>query len=441
MKAHVPSFLSRPVKSICSIIPISEIRKPNSVCKFRSCSSGTRNRELSEDAVVNFLERHGHSYRRGTNEWYTVQVCFEEICEGTPTQKLGRNKVGNLHVLGIHRKNGTYHCFRCGAAGSWTKLLKQMGEYGRDRNESTETKSTVASTKEQCAGQSLQHLRQDWLDLNESYTFGLKTCSDAQQWLTGEIGLSPETLEKFSVGAAIFDINGEKRTCVTFPQHRVHEPHDIVRVRACTLRGEARSALDPPVTPDDPPSLFGAGLLAGGAKHVVLANSEAAAMAIFQETGLPAVSVGDGPAALATVTGDVVRALEPAAAVTLWLADDPPGRLATASLAAKLGRGRCRVVWTRGGGATGPRDAAELLAAHRLAGGGGGGGGNLLSEMVDGARWARHEAVVTFADLRAEVRAALSDPAAAAGTPFGEGLAGLNGTLKGHRPGELTIIR
>jgi hypothetical protein len=391
--------------------------------------------ELSEGTVTNLLQQNGHKYRTG-NEWHTVQVCIEEACEGSASQRLGRDKVGNLHVFGIHRRNGSYHCFRCGASGSWIQLLNKLGldERGQASSKPLDhDPALVQGGKFQISKE--QHRRDTELWL--SYAAGLKTCRDAQVWLTDELGLTDETLEKFSIGAAIYEMGGEKRTCITFPQHRLEPPRDIVRIRACAVRHDAEAAVDPPASDGDPACLFGWATVPDGAEHVVLTNREVAAMAVHQETGLPVVAVGDGPAALSTVTGDVIRALEGVAAVTIWLGDDPAGHDATVSLAAKLGRSRCRVVWTRAGAGAGPRDAADVLAAHRRAGG----DGDPVGERVRGAAWARHEGILTFADLRAEVRAALSDPAAAAGTRFGAGLDGLNQTLKGHRPGELTVVR
>ena len=462
LKRYRETFLSRIKLQMCArnrlisrVSLLTLVARPVSNCthhnvwrqviphqiRFSRKYNGDDSREfkLPDDAVPKLLDRYGHKYKIGS-EWHTVQVCIAELCEGTASQKSGRDKPGNLHVLGIHRRNGTYHCFRCGASGSWKELLKRIGEYDRDP-ESIE--SPVASTDSnglsypieeyphhpsRDQGESLSGL---WF----SYTSGLKTCLQAKQWLTEDIGLAQDILEKFCIGAAIYEVGGEKRTCVTFPQDRLKAPRDIVRIRACALQGGMESATDPPVSADDPACLFGWAAVPDGAEHLVITNREVAAMAVHQETGLPAVSVGDGPAAVAAVTGDVIRALDSVALITLWLADDPPGRQAAASLAAKLGRSRCRVVWTRAGGAVGPRDAADLLAAHRRD------GGDSLGDRVRAAGRARHEAVVTFEDLRAEVRAVLSDPAAAAGTRFGAGLAGLNETLKGHRPGELTVVR
>jgi len=63
-----------------------------------------------------------------------------------------------------------------------------------------------------------------------------------------------------------------------------------------------------------------------------------------------------------------------------------------------------------------------------------------LNRMLAEARSVKHEHIVTFADLREQVKMHLLGHREAAGMPFGESLPSLTGLLKGHRPGELTIF-
>lgn len=225
---------------------------------------------------------------------------------------------------------------------------------------------------------------------------------------------------------------------------------------------------------------------------LVLTEGEFDAMSVWQDTGFAAVSLPNGARSMPL---ELLPRLEPFERILLWMDDDTPGREGAERIAEKLGLGRCQIVRPRpdliiprqppavAAGATAgtpgdaqaadaaagsssaaaaplsaqppssasssisPKDANEFLQR-----------GYDLRPLLDAAAVRRHDQILSFgADLRSAV---LREVAASLGVrdgPYGGGTAGGRGRhspsgvpfrslprlqrlLKGHRPGELTIV-
>lgn len=162
---------------------------------------------------------------------------------------------------------------------------------------------------------------------------------------------------------------------------------------------------------------------------VVITAKEEDAMAVWQETGIPAVSL---PTLGYQLPLDVLPLLESTSKVFLWLGSDAHARSASSLFARKLGIQRC---WLVGGGegSRGSTESAAPGAWECMA------RGMSLRDTLDGARRLAHRQILSFSQLREGVWREVQDPEGVQGIQS-KTMPGLNAILKGHRPGELTIV-
>jgi hypothetical protein len=159
---------------------------------------------------------------------------------------------------------------------------------------------------------------------------------------------------------------------------------------------------------------------------VVITGREFEAMAVYQCTRIPAVSLPDSQYQLPL---HILPLLESFDRVYIWLDDDVHGRAASAKLARKLGLGRCFIVnGDHLNTQRRPLNAWEAMV-----------NGHDLNDMIRHARIDEHHQVISFSRLRDLVLQEVLHPEQTRGTAS-KILPLYNKILKGHRPGELTIM-
>ncbi|KAI8323289.1 hypothetical protein GQ54DRAFT_296849 [Martensiomyces pterosporus] len=173
------------------------------------------------------------------------------------------------------------------------------------------------------------------------------------------------------------------------------------------------------------PGLFGFHMAAPESSDVILTGHELDAVAAYQETGIPAVSLPRGPYQLPL---DAMRALERFERVYVWLDDAHQGAEAAKLITRKLGVDRCLVVQTKRGNPHGPKSASIALAR-----------GYSLAEILEESRPVQHDKVLDFSALREAVKFEVTNPDLIRGVESTD-LPGWNACFKGLRPGELTIL-
>ncbi|KAJ2328777.1 hypothetical protein GGH92_009807, partial [Coemansia sp. RSA 2673] len=146
--------------------------------------------------------------------------------------------------------------------------------------------------------------------------------------------------------------------------------------------------------------LFGFHIASAESSDVILTGHELDAVAAYQETGIPAVSLPKGPYQLPL---DAMRALERFERVYVWLDDDHQGVAAAELITRKLGVDRCLIVRTKGGDPQGAKSASIALAR-----------GMDLGGILERSQPVQHDKSTD--------------------------LPGWNARFKGLRPGELTIL-
>ena len=424
-----------------------------------------------------------------------MQVCPDAVCEGAGRQQASKTDAGNHFTFGVNEKSGGYQCFRCEAKGNWYTFKQRMSgnssrtpvlsvaEVANGRFPSRPVSSAAVGAwgaGMESAAEGLGPGIEDSYDGREEseksrghtflqYAEALSGCSPAIDFLVGTRLIREDVLQKFKVGVALYTFKGRQRTCVTFPWFN-KEDELPTRVKVRAIEDKRFMRLDPT---GGPWGFFGWPTVEENSEEVVLTEGELDALAVYQETGLPTVSLPNGARSFPP---DLLEQLEQFKTIYVWCDDDVPGREGADMCVKKLGRHRCRVVKCRGGRSDGPKDANEVLlarsklqAAHRqeLAALEARRGDELeaqeaealqqelqevrmrqeeeaaaldMRKMLQAAEEVRHEHVISFRDLRDEVKQQFQDDVGDRGTSFGSSLPSLDRILKGHRSGELTIL-
>ena len=196
-----------------------------------------------------------------------------------------------------------------------------------------------------------------------------------------------------------------------------------VRLKARSLLQKGNQRLEPK---GGGYGLFGWHTVPEEATCVVLTEGEFDAMAVYQSTGVPAVSL---PTGCRNLPPQVLPLLERFETIFLWTDFDGPGREGAEKFTRKLGEHRVRVVGALPGTPPGVKDANDCLRDASVD----------TMELLRAAKPLRHAEVATFSDYRDDVLDLLRNPESYAGVPVGS-LPGLNRLLKGFRSGEMTIL-
>jgi twinkle protein len=334
-----------------------------------------------------------------------------------------KDKPSNLWKLYISRGTGVYLCHRCGASGSWFGFKERLGDIHEPQR--------IGPSK-------VQTFKAPELDLHLKYQENLKHHPEVQSYLSQTRGLEPGILEKYQVGAALYDFpldesttlshapsKWQKHLCVTFPW--TGDRKRLVRVKVRSIKDKNCMRLDPA---GGAWGLFGWNTVPPEARTLVLTEGEFDAMAVHQATGLYAVSLPNGARSLPV---DLLPRLERFRTIYLWMDNDIPGQEGAARFAQKLGIERCRIVtlpsFTSAKGEPLPvKDANEALLR-----------GMDLSACIKSAAILPHEQIVTFESLKEEVHRELTNPEQVRGVPS-KYFPSLTRIAKGFRPGEVTII-
>ena len=202
----------------------------------------------------------------------------------------------------------------------------------------------------------------------------------------------------------------------------LHGPYITRRIKVRSIEQKSWQRLDPP---GGGFGLFGWHTIPHDTNEIIITEGEFDAMAVYQATGRPAVSLPNGCRSLPM---EVLVLLERFDTVYLWMDNDGPGREGAEMFARKLGVERCLLVqpsgkrgWNNGGNNNNnrmmdggescdddeelsfeaasesrpppPKDANEALLQ-----------GWDINELLNEASELPHERILKFSDLRDQVR-------------------------------------
>jgi len=294
----------------------------------------------------------------------------------------------------------------------------------------------------------------------------------ALEYLTKVRGLEKKTLRKYGVGLKTYSFRSNepgqhgkyvKSDCVTFPWiMRSSEVNEQENLRGSSFewdsgdqsnseKGESaftevtqpKHLLDPFVTRRikarsldskgwqrmDPPGggwgLFGWHTIPQDCKEIIMTEGEYDAMAVYQATGLPAVSLPNGCRSLPM---EVLPMLERFEKIYLWMDSDGPGREGAEQFAKKIGISRCWMVDPPFIDGKQAKDANEALLL-----------GMDLTSMLNSATKVPHERIIQFTDIKSQVIYEMMNPEKYNGVPA-PSLPTLTNILKGFRRGELSVL-
>lgn len=375
--------------------------------------------------------------------------------QGICNKPTGTDQPDNQYVLNVKASGGVWFCHRCQSRGSWYDLKRAFGGVGVQS-----LGSGQAHPGDQSGGNVRVRPELRLPDQRAVSRFPVTLGQNPEQspqierirsYLTQERGLDMSVLIKYGVGCAPFSFpDGQKYVrvlCVTFPwvmSRRDLQQQDldlgtssnlsaegsewvIRRIKARAFGRKSWQRLDPP---GGGWGLFGLHTVPADAKEVVLTEGEYDAMAVYQSTGLPAVSLPNGAGSLPI---DVLPLLERFDKIFLWMDNDAPGQAGCDKFARKLGLNRCYIVRPRKADLErfpneSIKDANDAL---RL--------GVDMRAMLREAQRPEHHQIVTFKQLREQVLHEIQHPNEYDGTPI-KTLPQLTKVIKGVRKGELTLV-
>jgi twinkle protein len=201
---------------------------------------------------------------------------------------------------------------------------------------------------------------------------------------------------------------------------------DTTRLKTCAIEDPLKSvSIDPPTANLETASgLFGYHTTVDH-DTLILTRRELDAMAAYQETGIPAVSI---PTDNYQLQESVLPLLDRFSRIYVWMDDDVDGQLAAERFIHKIGDSKCMLVNTRQGEQEGPVTAYDALLSAKD-----------LKNIITTSKRIKHDQIVDFSDLREEVYNEILHPDQTRGLQSTD-LPRINEILKGHRPGELTIL-
>ena len=210
------------------------------------------------------------------------------------------------------------------------------------------------------------------------------------------------------------------------PLTKARGPWTTRRIKARSLNHKGHQRLDPP---GGGWGLFGWHTVPADATSVVVTEGEYDAMAVYEATGRPAVSLPNGCRSLPL---EVLPLLERFDTVYLWMDNDGPGREGAEKFANKLGAKRCLIVSPKpehvDAKGRSPKDANDALRM-----------GLDLDDMLDKSEIMPHEQLLRFEDFREQVLHEIINPDKYTGVGVSS-LPLFTSIIKGFRRGEMTLI-
>ncbi|CAB9496960.1 Twinkle protein, mitochondrial [Seminavis robusta] len=384
------------------------------------------------------------------------------------------NKADNEYKCYINIGGGAYFCHRCGNGGSWFDFKAHLRGYqhtvttlsgGGSPPPNVPRASTAkgAGAPINISSSSPAPLRMPKQRLQSFYISNLLDSNDKKNdevldYLKNTRGLNEATLRKYGVGRAKYQFPSNKggeyvdAECITFPwimtvghvkeqeelrgaeftmpsrngsdagANAVMDDSDYVtrRIKVRALKEKGWQRLDPA---GGGWGLFGFHTVEN-ATELVLTEGEFDAMAVYQATGRPAVSLPNGCRSLPM---EVLPMLERFEKIYLWMDHDGPGQEGAKQFAQKIGMQRCYIVQPLNDQEP-CKDANEALLK-----------GLDLEAMIKKASVTKHENVMDFEAIRNDVIHEILNPNEYSGVPM-PSLPLLTKLIKGFRRGELTVL-
>ncbi|KAF0852663.1 mitochondrial Twinkle helicase [Andalucia godoyi] len=417
--------------------------------------------------IEDLLRDNGLDFR-ASDDHFIVRLC--PFCHPI------KDVASNMYKLYVHRTKGLYCCHRCRARGQYSDLVRKLSKEVdlSSLPESSYSSSmtadahgaSVSTTSNLMAGSQPKNTSNSVYtgSANAIGSESLKLAHDqsvedlfknpkfvgALQYLQSVRGFNHDTIRAYRVGAKIhsffepkagaspMDVKSMDRVekhVFAFPwfgppkMSELMDPKSSLVIRRLKIRSvddKSKMALYPAGANW---GLFGWHLIhkmvqnGDAVDSVVLTEGEFDAMAVYQSTGIPALSLPNGASSLPE---ECVDFLSPFSRIILWMDNDQAGVEGARRFAEKLGIERCFIVGFDDPKA--PKDANDALRAKMD-----------MKKMIDASKQLNHKAICSMRDLATSIRVQLANPEKLAGISF-TSLPKFTQIIKGHRRGEVTIF-
>ena len=306
--------------------------------------------------ITRFLKDNSIEFKTRINGQIVCKIC--PLCP-----KPHNNLSSNMWTLNLKGDDGAFLCFRCGNSGNWPDFVKSLmvGEIDFMEESKGQLEEKLSQEKiELFWTEKMENLRQAHLHLTEECDLSKLKESDLRylkmlHYLTDKIngrGLNYETLIEFGVGIGqemFKNASGEYDVidCVYFPGFgkNTHKVKTNFEVRKTKIRGlYSGDKHNMRIHPSN--ASFGVFGMQLASRHlskdsVIITEGEFDAMAAYQATGIPAISL---PYGASNLPPEMVAYLKDTKKIFLWMDFDEMGQLNTSTYAERLGASRTFVV-------------------------------------------------------------------------------------------------
>ncbi|XP_052798288.1 twinkle mtDNA helicase-like [Mya arenaria] len=366
--------------------------------------------------IVKVLNEFDIPYKKG-------HTCYFTVCPKLGRMAMKRMKDHNL--MYINAISGYFRCSVCGKSGDWPYLQDNYAALAHLKpanRKHMECFKDVRDVKVEPVEPHKEVLRR----YNQAQDFSALSDDEFENLLSifDWSGLHQKTFQKFGVR---WTLDGGKYQ-VVFP---VFSPQGVLtslRVFTGSLSEEGDISVGPTHSyPKKAVDVFGWQILTGAGtsrrlrpQQVVITNREVNAMAVFQETGIPAFVLENA----SHLPQELLPYLEQFESIILWLGTDITAWQNTKPFAKKLDEKRVYIFR--------PTVLKHMpLECVQC--------GDDVRDVLDQACFISHKDVLSTLNLRDEVYAELQQFDKVAGVKW-KRYEKLNEILKGHRRGELTVL-
>jgi len=355
-----------PKKGTQAISRLNSFRNPPLKPNIKVSRSYTN---ITREKITSFFVRYNLEYKEKSTGQIAIKAC--PLCP-----KDHHNKADNLYTLNFKADDGAFLCFRCGSHGSWFDFVRYMlgdmvnferkidtgMKIGGDPIEAISAAKTQEIVHQAVTGyHNLLKLNEikirngelelDTLDEYAKYMIPFNYLTGTES--KNQRHLTVETLKKFCVGIseeAFKDEEGILRRIPTviFPFFKANpakikeatEQYPLINKDYSCIKVKVRGAgkdlkhfqrFKPAGAPF---GAFGLNTLASDSKVVVITEGEFDAMAVYQATNLPSISLPNGASNLPV---QLLPYLEGIDRIYLWMDNDEIGQMNIETFANKIG--------------------------------------------------------------------------------------------------------
>ncbi|CAD8143926.1 unnamed protein product [Paramecium octaurelia] len=424
--------------------------------------------KVSSSSIVQYLEDKKMEHKI---QGKYVQLRYCPFCP-----KHNIENPSNQFVMGINLENGSYNCFRatCQARGSWFDFKNFMNG---NLNSSQQQNQQSLQQPTQKLNIFEYHQYYERLKLQEpKIVYDYLTGDD---WENNQRGIKDDVLKLYLIGIDITEIYDPQQgsyvqaPLIYFPMFRYRNQHERNKLIQKALKQKKDEVLAEQVMSEETKQniksqldnqfdnlqyelvsckiraagkdlkhiqkiepmnaakgIFGMHLLKQDSTQVILTEGEFDAMAAYQMTNIPAISLPYGINHIPAYLIEWLDQFEKLNDIIIWVDDDNPGRINSQKIARKLGNARTRVVQpSLLDPHDYPKDANDCLRFYA----------DRVMNYIDQSKCLLKKNITQFTDFKQLTKNRILNFELSKGTQS-QSFTTYNNTTKGLRTGEFTIL-